>query len=240
MVRCCRSVARWLVLAAGITLWAQPVAGASRYDPALRFRAMRTPHFIIYFHQREEAVANRFAVIAEDVHEALRARLQTTPAGRTHVILVDQNDLANGWATPLPYNTIEITVAPPAPRDVIGNTDDWLRLVFVHEYTHILQLDRSRGFASALRAVFGRAPISFPNLFLPTWQIEGLATYEESALTGRGRVNAPDFALFVTQAARERRAFPLDRASSDSDDWPAGNTAGRTEQNLWMWSLCAI
>jgi hypothetical protein len=217
-----------LVSAAALlgALWvlAEPVQAASRYDPALRFRTLATPHFLIYFHQREAAIAQRFATIAEQVHRELTARLRTEPASRTHVILVDQNDLSNGWATPLPYDTIEITVAPPAARNVIGNTDDWLRLAFAHEYTHILQLDWSRGFASAVRAVFGRSPISFPNLFLPTWQIEGLATYEESATTGRGRINAGDFAVFVNQAAREGRALPLDRASSDVDDWPAGNT----------------
>jgi hypothetical protein len=220
-----RRAARALLLAAVVGMpSAHSAVAASRYDPALRFRRLQTPHFLIYFHQREEVLAGRFAAIAEDVHRTLTARLQTAPPGRTHVILVDQSDSSNGWATPLPYDVIELTVAPPAPRDVIGNTDDWLRLAFIHEYTHILQLDRSRGFASVVRAVFGRSPVAFPNLFLPTWQIEGLATYEESATTGRGRMNAADFTLFVTQAAREGRAFPLDRASSDFDDWPSGNT----------------
>ena len=207
-------------------LWsvAGPVDAASRYDPALRFRTLATPHFLIYFHQREDAIAQRCAAIAEQVHQELTARLRTRPAGRTHVILIDQHDLSNGWATPLPYDAIEISVAPPAARNVIGNTDDWLRLVFAHEYTHILQLDRSRGFASVVRAVSGRSPIAFPNLYLPTWQIEGLATYQESVTTGRGRLNAGDFAVLVDQAARDRRALPLDRASSDLDDWPSGTT----------------
>ncbi|MGE5358374.1 MAG: TolB family protein, partial [Bacteroidales bacterium] len=197
---------------------------ASRYDPALRFRTLTTPHFVIHFHQGEDAIARRFAPIAEQVHAELTRGLQRTPGGRTHVILVDQNDLANGWATPLPYDTVELTVAPPAQRESIGNVDDWLRVVFVHEYTHILHLDRSRGYASILRHVFGRSPIAFPNLFLPPWQTEGIATYEESAMTGRGRIHAGDFRLLVSTAARAGRAFPLDRASSDVEDWPSGNT----------------
>ena len=67
------------------------------------------------------------------------------PRGRVQVILVDQTDLSNGWATPVPYDAIEITAVPPSAETLIGNTTDWLELVFTHEYTHILHLDRSRG-----------------------------------------------------------------------------------------------
>ena len=49
--------------------------------------------------------------------------------------------------------------------------------------------------------MFGRLPLAFPNLFLPTWQIEGLATYEESAITGTGRLHAGDFRAIVAEAA---------------------------------------
>ena len=40
--------------------------------------------------------------------------------------------------------------------------DDWLRLVFTHEFTHIVHLDRSEGWARAVRAIFGRTVIAFP------------------------------------------------------------------------------
>ncbi len=201
-----------------------PATAAARYDPALRFRTLTTAHFVIYFHQGEEAVARRFAPMAEQVYATLTARLLTGPAGRTHVILVDQDDTANGWANPLPRNTIELRVVPIAARTAGGNTDDWLRVLFTHEFTHILQLDRSRGYASIVRHVFGRSPISFPNIYLPLWQIEGLATYAESATTGRGRVNAGDFRLLVSEASRQNVALPLDRATADVDNWPDGNT----------------
>ena len=77
---------------------------------------------------------------------------------------------------------IVVTAVWPAGSEFIGNVDDWLRYVFTHEFTHIVHLDRSIGWARLLRGIFGRTAIAFPNLFLPAWQIEGLATYEESAL----------------------------------------------------------
>ena len=55
-------------------------------------------------------------------------------SGRVHVVLVNQSDLPNGWATPVPYNLIEISAAGPDGESTIANADDWLRLVFTHEY----------------------------------------------------------------------------------------------------------
>ena len=143
-------------------------------------------------------------------------------AGRVHVILVDQTDLSNGWANPAPYNLIEITAAAPPGGSAIGNTDDWLRLVFSHEYTHIVHLEKARGWIGGLRRVFGRAPVLYPNLFLPLWQIEGIATYNESALTGEGRVPAGDFRMIVDRAAAAGRFDPIDRANGGLVDWPGG------------------
>ena len=182
-----------------------------------------TEHFIIYFHQGEEALARRLASIAEETWLALRKPLGMTPPRRTHVVLVDQTDLANGWATPLPYDTIMVTAAWPLGSEFTGNTDDWLRLVFTHEFTHIVHLDRSVGWARVVRRMFGRMPIAFPNLFLPRWQIEGLATYEESVVTGEGRLHAGDFRAIVGEAARQRALEPLDRVNGGLTDWPDGN-----------------
>lgn len=213
-----------VALLGALALRASPVLGAERYDTRLRFRTLRTAHFDIHAHQREEALAERLAVIVERVREKSRSTLGL-PRGRVQVILVDQTDLANGWANPVPYNTIEITATPPPIGSLIGNTTDWLELVFTHEYTHILHLDRSRGFMQGVRAVFGRTPIAFPNLFLPQWQIEGIATYQESRLTGQGRVPAGDFRAIVDVAAAAGRFEPIDRASGGTTDWPDGTGA---------------
>lgn len=198
-------------------------SGATRYDPRLRFRTITTPRFDIHFHQGEEALALRLARIAEEAAAALDRTLGP-PSGRVQVILVDQNDLPNGWATPVPYNTIEISAAAPAAESIIGNVDDWMRLVFTHEYVHIVHLGRAAGWIGGLRRVFGRLPLLYPNAYQPIWQIEGIATWQESAQTGGGRVPAGDFHLFLDHAARQNRLEPLDRASGRLVDWPSGNT----------------
>jgi len=207
-----------ILLCAGVG--AGTASGASLFDPALRFRALPTAHFVIYFHQGEDRLAQRLARIAEETWHALERPLAVTPPRKTHVVLADQTELYNGYATPLPYDTVVIYTVTPSGSAM--DTDDWLRIAFTHEFTHIVHLDRSEGWARVVRGIFGRAPYAFPNLFLPPWQIEGLAVYEESVITGEGRLHAGDFRAVVTEAARAQRLEPLDRVNGGLTDWPDG------------------
>jgi WD40-like Beta Propeller Repeat len=214
---------RFVLLASLVFLVPALVAASGRYDPRLRFQTISTTRFDIHYHQGEEAQARRLAALAETVAAELDATLGR-PSGRVQVILVAQSDLSNGWATPVPFNTIEIVAAAPGGATLIGNTDDWLHMVFAHEYTHIVHLSRGQGWIGGLRRVFGRMPLLYPNLYLPTWQIEGIAVFEESALTGQGRVPDRSFRAIADAAADASRFEPLDRASGGLVDWPSGNT----------------
>jgi len=195
---------------------------AGRYDAKLRFRVLRTPHFTVYYHQGEAGMAQRLAVIAERVRTELAGRTGLDAPVHTHVVLVDQSDVANGWSTPVPYNLIEVAAIPPPPSSFLGHHDDWLRLVFTHEYAHVLHLDRTGGVMKGVRWVLGRNPATFPNLFVPQWQVEGLATWAESALTGLGRLRAADVAGVVAAASASGRAT-IDRAGGGLVAWPSGH-----------------
>ena len=218
-----RRLARSIVAALAVTiLWVTTAEAASLFDPLYRFRRLHTEHFAIYFHQGEDQLAARLAGVAERAWHKLERPLGTRPPPLTHVILADQTELANGYAFPLPRDTIVLNVVWPGGAQMIGRQDDWLTLAFTHELTHIVHLDRSEGWARIVRNVFGRIPLAFPNIFLPAWQIEGLATYEESAITGQGRMHAGDFAAVVSEAGRARRLEPLDRVNGGLIDWPGG------------------
>ena len=198
-----------------------PAAASNRYDPRLRFRTISTARFDIHFHQGEQDLARRLAGIAERVATDLEPSLGK-PQQRVNLILVDQTDLPNGWATPTPFNLIEIAAVPPHSESEIGNTSDWLRMVFTHEYTHILHLERAGGWIGRGRRVFGRLPVLHPNLYLPISQIEGIAVFQESRQTGQGRIHAGDFRMIVGRAAAAGQFEPLDRATLWPIDWPSG------------------
>ena len=71
-----RGVIATLLLAATSSVAPRDVAGATRYDPALRFQSLVTPHFVIHYHQGEEAQALRLSLVAEAVHADLVARMK--------------------------------------------------------------------------------------------------------------------------------------------------------------------
>jgi len=223
-VRAGRPAAATRALLATVFIVSGAAAGRASptFDPAFRFRVLRTEHFLIYFHRGEERIAQHLTLIAEETWRTLRRPLGVTPPPLTHVVLADQTEYANGYATPIPYNTI--VIYPVWPSGSEWDFDDWLRLAFTHEFTHIVHLDRSEGWARIARNIFGRAVYAFPNVFLPLWQIEGIATYEESVVTGHGRLHAGDYRAIVEEQARTNTLEPLDRINGGLTDWPAGTT----------------
>lgn len=209
-----------LALALLLVSGASPSRGALLFSPSIEWRTIETPHFDIHFAREIRPVAERLANIAEEVHRRLAPVLRWEPFERTQVLLIDTMDFANGLATPIPYNTVALLVTPPAPADSLMNVDDWLRLGFTHEYTHILHLDQASGFSHLLRYVFGRA--YFPNLFLPDWVIEGLAAFDETEFTSAGRGRATYTKMVVRAAALEGKLPTVDRGDGPLGNWPDG------------------
>lgn len=197
---------------------------ASEFPPNYRWQTLTTEHFFVHFHQGEETVARRAAAIAEDVHARLTPLMRWQPRERTHLILTDHVDVSNGSATPFPRNRIEVYVSAPGgdPSSPIAYYDDWMELVIVHEYAHILHLDQARGIPRALRTVLGRHPIAFPNEWSPLWMIEGLATFIESETTEAGRVKGTFGEMVLRAAALEDRWPTEAQASGLTPFWPGG------------------
>lgn len=217
-------IRRFLVILLFIALAGLTARAASEFPPGYRWQTITTDHFFIHFHQGEEEIARRAAAIAEDVHARLVPVMKWEPKGRTHLILTDHVDVSNGSATPFPRNRIEIYVSAPGgdPSSPISYYDDWLELVIVHEYAHILHLDQARGIPRALRSVLGRNPIAFPNEWSPLWMIEGLATFIESELTAAGRVKGTFGEMVLRAAAIEDRWPSEAQASGLTPYWPGG------------------
>ena len=194
----------------------------AKFDPSFTWTTLETPHFSIHFHQGEEELAKRTAVIAEDVHVRLVPRIKWEPNGRTHIVLVDAEDATNGLTTPFPYNHITLFLTPPIGAPGFGTTayDDWMRTLITHEYTHILHLDMVNGVPDALQYIFGR--LYFPNLFEPIWMIEGLAVYEETEQTSGGRGRSPGSEMVLRMAVLEDKFPRLSQAAVFPDFWPSG------------------
>jgi hypothetical protein len=210
-----------LLVALAAALWATP---AHAGDPRLRWRTIETAHFEIHFHENERPVAERVAVVAERVHQVLSPHLKWQPRRRTHLVLTDDADSANGSATALPYNLIRLFVTAPDSAGVLNDHDDWMYGLIMHEYSHILHLDNITGLPALVNAIVGKQWA--PNQIQPRFIIEGLATYEESKRTTAGRVRSSIFDMYLRSAFLEGKVQRLDQITYGSPlQFPQGTTA---------------
>jgi len=196
-------------------------ADAATYDPDLRWRTLRTEHFDIHFHQGIEQVADEFSDKVEVIYDTMVEELQWEPQVRTQVTLIDRTDIANGFATSVPYNAITIYVTAPTGDSSLNLYEDWSTAIFTHELTHVLHIEANHGLVRAARAVVGR--IASTNGVSPGWMIEGLATFQETRHTpgGRGRAAWPDM---IKRTSVAEDAFPpLGNLDGYQPAPPAGN-----------------
>ncbi|MED5372336.1 MAG: hypothetical protein VX899_15050 [Myxococcota bacterium] len=205
-------------------LTAPSAVHAAAYDPALEWRTLRTEHFEITFHQGEEQLANELGHSAEAIYAELTADMDWTPKAPTRIVLVDHTDVANGYATTVPYNAIVIFVTAPEAASGLSLYEDWSSMIFTHEYAHILHLDNVQGGPALLRHVLGR--IISVNQLSPWWIVEGSATYQESrhSTGGRGYLDNPNSDMVIRTALLEGTFPSLDQMDGFMSGPPGGNT----------------
>ena len=217
-----------MCLIVGVLVWCQgwstAVSAGISHDPSLTWYSLHSPHFVVHFHDGEEQLARTSIGIAERVHARLSQLFNWTPVEPTDIILSDGIDLSNGYAQVFPADRINIFVNPPDNINGLEDHGGWLETVITHEYTHILHLDKARAAPRFLRHLFGRNFLLFPNVFQPTWLIEGIATYEETdAQHGHGRGQSAYFNMLMREESRNG-IKPLSQVNQPIATWPGGST----------------
>lgn len=201
--------------------FAYTVHAASMFHPRYTWYSIKTSHFWIHYHDGLEHEALRLATIAEEVHEKLADNINWQPFFRTDVVLCDTTDMANGFSMPFPYNRVQLFVIMPHVEDAgLSNTDDWLRMVFTHEYTHTLTMDMIGGIPEATRYTLGR--VCFPNILMPVWAVEGYPVLQESQRKPWGRLNANYTLMVLRQEVYSKNLKDISLASNFPREWPAG------------------
>ena len=208
------------VLAAVLAFCAARAAGA-QLPPNDEWRTIQTRHFRIHFTPPLEQEARRAAVNAERAYTELSTEL-VPPRGTIDLVVSDNVDYVNGYATPFPSNRIVVFAHPPTDASGLRSYDDWNALVITHELTHIFHLDRTRGIWRLGQAIFGRNPLLFPNAYEPSWVIEGLAVYFESRLTGYGRLESSEHSMVARAAALANSVPKLQELSPGTSRFPGG------------------
>src|SRR5437899_11297208 len=126
----------------------------AQVDPAGRRCTLLTAHFRIHFRPAYRAVAEQEARDAERAYRLLAGELRA-PRGVIDFVLGDDVDVANGATTVFPSNRAYLWLPPPVGDPGLERFDRWLRLVTVHELTHVSHLDRVRAARWVLQSVVG-------------------------------------------------------------------------------------
>ena len=219
-----RTIVRRAAWAVAMGLGLSPAAARAQIASDARWRTIDTPHFRVSFTEGMEPLARRAGARAEEAYAALSGALVRPPRGRIDLMVSDNVDYSNGFASPFPRNRVVIFAHPPVDDPTLAFYDDWMQLVVAHELTHVFHLDYARGLPRVPRYVFGRLPLSFPETTAPDWMKEGLATYLESRLTRAGRVRGTIHEMELRTAVLEGRFFTIDRASGNPVTWPGAST----------------
>ncbi|HEX7840123.1 MAG TPA: hypothetical protein VF469_21750 [Kofleriaceae bacterium] len=190
-------------------------------DPTRTYRTIETEHFVIHYYAPLDDVARRLGVVAERAHRTLSPALDHVPDTKTILFVVDDTDSANGFASVLPRNAIQLFATGPTGFNELDDHEDWLYGLVAHEYTHILHLDTMEGLPNIYNRIFGK--IWAPNQIMPRWIIEGLAVYEESKRSAGGRDRGTRFDQYIRIARHEHRDLRLDEISGAPRQFPHGN-----------------
>lgn len=167
--------------------------------PELEWQTIEGEHFIIHYHQHTAWTANEALHVAEDVYPYITALYDYEPEEKTHIMIRDTDDYANGgayyydnkmeiWAMPLDYE--------------LRGSHYWLRDVITHEFTHIISLRASRRMPASIPAAYlqvisyeperredvlygypnGIASYPVPSVSVPMWWAEGIAQHQTDAM----------------------------------------------------------
>jgi len=200
------------------------------------FRTLTTEHFDIHYPSRSKEnffipsnmknIAEKTAVYLEEAFGILTKDLNSTPYLRIQVTLIDNTDSHNGFATPIPQNMIYIYVTPPLAHTSVAEYDNWLRETAFHELTHIINLSTTRGYSGVLRIMFGT--VVNINGLSPLNIIEGLAVFEETNMSAKGRGRSTFLHTMLRTTEYEKTLsteslYNLSQAPYMIDEWPLGN-----------------
>lgn len=162
--------------------------------PDKAWYTFETTHFTFTYHEGTERTARIAARVAEDVYGPITSLYGHTPDSKVHIVIKDLSDYSNGAA--YYYNNKIELWASPLDFELRG-THNWMRNVFAHEFTHIIQMQKAMKWSRTLPAVtlqwFGyererRNDVLFgypnvlvsypiPSVTVPPWMAEGTAQY---------------------------------------------------------------
>ncbi|KZZ40571.1 hypothetical protein A3758_07510 [Oleiphilus sp. HI0118] len=210
----------YAVLVSTLSLFWSAAHAIEHFDAFEDWHTKKSEYASVTYPEGYEVLANRSLEIVDAVIPQLSQFLDWKPESTVQIVLSNETDRANGYATPAPYNRSVLYATLPSGVSELQDYGEWFDFLILHEMTHIVHLDKARDWSYAPRYVFGRNLFTFSNLFQPNFFKEGLATYVETSWdhhTGRGQ------SAFFNMMLRSEVAsglLPLGKVQQTTRDWP--------------------
>ncbi len=207
----------WLVtllLITSLRAAAQILPVLDQNPASLPWYRLQTPHFRVLYPAGMEKPAQRTAHRLESLYEPVGASLNRRPRPIS-VLLQNQTTVSNGFVTLFPRRSEFFAVTPQDPG-LLG-TYDWLDLLAVHEYRHVVQNEKAlQHYGRFLYTLLGNNGLFLPLLTVPDWFAEGDAVSTETLLSTSGRGRIPNFDLGMRANLLSGRPFSYQKAVSGS------------------------
>ena len=187
-----------------ITVKAQVVLDNAPHS--VKWYQVNTDHFNVLFPENFDSEAMRMANTLEHLYIPVSKSLKIRPK-KVDILFQNMNSIANGFVALAPRRS-EFYTMSPQNYNFLG-TNDWLDMLAVHEYRHVVQNDKSNvGFNRFVYWILGEYALSGMGFAsVPNWFDEGDAVGMETVLTNSGRGRIPAFNMVMRSSFLEKGAF---------------------------------
>jgi len=205
----------------------------AKMAPGIDWKKIETPHFEIIFNEKHEDLGRRYAEYAELAYQYLVPVFKEAPA-KTALIINDNTDQANGWATYLPYPHMMIFPTLPLPDSTISTYDYWGLGLIIHEYAHILSFYPAHGLYTPFKYILGS--VVRPLALTPRWYLEGLAVAMETRFTTSGRLRSTDTQAAIRAYIQDKKLhdMTISKINEGDDTWPYGGAPYLFGSLIWQ------
>ena len=160
---------------------------------------IETEHFVIIFEPKNSEPATYLASIAEEAYTQISSTYSSFP-DTVYCVIDSRSDLYVSSYSPLPAH-ITVSIHGPTWPMFGPRSNDWLKIILLHELTHNVQLTYESGLFYYLSKIFGQGLNAVPASFLPTWAVEGPAVLYETFFTSGGRGDSEHFEMLSSAMA---------------------------------------
>lgn len=178
-------------------------------DPSsIRWRQINTGNFQVIYPEEFEIQAQRISYVLEKVYDYGSESLHFRPR-KVSVVLHTRTVKSNGLMAWAPKR-IELFTTPH--QQIYAQ--DWLEQLAVHEFRHLVQMDKIQSdLPGLLKVILGeQAAAIVVGAYLPFWFLEGDAVVTETALSKTGRGRMASFSMELRARLTEKGLVSFDKA----------------------------